>query len=221
MPKDEGEKPAQRRTIDSMTNHQAARQIDLTSCSPEQLAAGAQGGRAGCFEELLSRFGPRVLRYLQRRTGDAHEAEDLLQETFLRVFRALDSYDSSRSFAPWLFTIATRLAATNARKRPPEAPRDASARLDASDAGPLEALELAEQRRDLWSAAFDKLPPDQSAALWLRYAGQLSVAEVAETMGKSPGNVKVLLHRGRRQLTSLFAPAANGLRGADEVHYAM
>ena len=185
---------------------------DVVACSTDELAAGAAGGSSASFEALVDRLGPRLLRYLRRRVRDEHAAEDVLQETFLKAYRNLGRYDPSRSFATWIFTIATRLAASYLRSRRPAAGVDG---LDppATGVGPAEAASRREQNAGLWALASRVLGDGQFTALWLRYAEDMSLQEVADVMARSKGSVKVLLHRACRRLTDRVArrqtPAAD------------
>jgi len=180
----------------------------LDNRSAEELAAAASGGSSDCFDTLVERLGPRLLRYLRRKVGDVHTAEDLVQETFLKAYRNLGRYDPSRSFSAWLFTIAARLAISHARSRRPAA---ALGKYDPVDTGrfdPAETVARAEQHRGLWARASRVLGGDQYSALWLRYAEEMSVREIAGVMGKTRSGVKVLLHRARHSLMEVVAPAA-------------
>jgi RNA polymerase sigma-70 factor (ECF subfamily) len=168
--------------------------------SPEQLAAGAAAGSSACFAALVDRLGPRLLRYLHRRVGDLHTAEDLLQDTFLKAYRNLGRYDPSRSFTTWLFTIGTRLAISHFRSRRVAVPIDEIDPPDATSPGPAETVAGREERTDLWALASRVLPGPQMAALWLRYAEEMPVRDVAEAMGRTVTGVKVLLYRARRRL---------------------
>jgi len=186
----------------------------MTDSSPnnrsaeELAAAAASGGSSDCFDVLVDRLGPRLLRYLRGKVGDAHTAEDLVQETFLKAYRNLGRYDPSRSFSTWLFTIATRLAISHARSRRPAA---ALGEYDPADTGrsdPAETVARAEQHRSLWARASRVLGDDQYSAMWLRYAEEMSVRDIAGVMGKTRSGVKVLLHRARRRLMGVSATAA-------------
>lgn len=178
----------------------AAGQRERDERSVEELAAEAAAGSSACFEALVQRLGPRLLRYLRQRVCDDHAAEDLLQETFLKAYRGLGRYDPSRSFATWLFTIGTRLAASYWRSRRPTVPMEKVDPPDGGDCGPLEAAARAEQRQDLWALARRALPEGQFTALWLRYAEDMAVRQIAEVTGRSVGAVKVMLHRACRRL---------------------
>jgi len=167
----------------------------------EELASAAAAGDADCFEALVRQMGPRLLGYLRRSVGDAHLAEDLLQETFLRTYRNLGRFDPTRSFRAWVFAIAANLAASHGRRRPQPA---LMADLDPpgrQGPHPADALADHEAARGLWQDARRVLPEGQFTALWLRFAEQMSIAEVAAATRRSAGAVKVLLHRACRKLT--------------------
>lgn len=182
--------------------------------SPEDLARRAREGSAEAFEALVALTGPRLLRFLRARTCDEHVAEDLLQETFLKAYAALDRYDPSRSFRAWIYTIASRLAISHARS-----PRSARAvasrdRADVRQADPAESAQRREQHGRVWDCAARVLTGNQFDALWLRYGEDLDVADIARAMGKTRVHVKVLLHRAHRRLMDRLAggPAASPAR---------
>ena len=172
----------------------------LVESSAEELAAQAAAGSSASFDVLVERFGPRLLRYLRQKVRNTHTAEDLVQETLLKAYRNLERFDPSRRFSTWLFTIAMRQAASWGRSRRMPVVAQAYDRPDAGADDPLEAVSLREQHDDLWAQASRVLPDHQFGALWLRYAEDMSVQEIAGVMKKSTTNVKVLLHRARRKL---------------------
>jgi len=189
------------------------RELKNGGSTAEELAAAAAAGSSAAFEALVGRFGPRLLRYLRQRVRDVHAAEDLLQDTFLKAYRNLGRYDPSRSFVTWLFTIATRLAASHGRARRGEVPMENIDPPAPRGGGPLETLAMRERHANLWTRASRELPAGQFTALWLRYAEQMPVRRIATVMGRSSGSVKVLLHRARRRLMRPAVPAAAGGSG--------
>ncbi len=163
------------------------------------LAQQAASGCTASFERLVARHTPRLLRFLQRRTGSRHDAEDLAQETWARAFRYLHRFHAHRSFPAWLWTIAARLAVSRHRKQTlPLAVWSA----DVAAAGPDARMQLAdaEERAGLWALAERVLVPAQREALWLFYVEEMSVKEVAQVMSISTISAKVMLHRARRRL---------------------
>ena len=163
------------------------------------LAQQAAAGCAASFEQLVARYTPRLLRFLQRRTGSRHDAEDLTQETWARAYRYLSRFQADRSFAAWLWTIAARLDASRRRKKTLLL---VSWNADVAATAPAADARLADtQARDgLWALAARVLRPAQRKALWLFYIEEMSVREVAQVLNVSVVSVKVLLHRARRRL---------------------
>ena len=165
----------------------------------EELACRAQAGSSACFEELVRRLEGRLLRFLLRRTRTPQDAEDLLQETFLRGYQRLGSYNPAWKITTWLFTIASRLAISHGRKRRAVAlPRAACVPAVGDDA--LTRLARQEEKEALWATAQSTLSENQHTVLWLRYAEGMSVKEIARVMGKTRTHVKVLLYRARSAL---------------------
>ncbi|MBN1817785.1 MAG: RNA polymerase sigma factor [Sedimentisphaerales bacterium] len=166
--------------------------------SEADLVRAAQQGCSASFSELVERYGPRLLRFLRQRTGHLGDAEDLTQETFVRAYRNLQEYRNLASFSTWIFTIASRLAVTHLRRKSIRAAVPIG-EIPAQRPEPHTILEQREQSDRLWDLA-GQLPKNQQRALELHYAGQLSVRETAQVMGKSQTHVKVLLYRARTAL---------------------
>lgn len=164
-----------------------------------------------CFEELVVRHEAPLLGYLRGRTGNRHDAEDIAQESFVAAFRRLGRFDPARRFAPWLYTIASRLAVDHARARRPTTPLDA---LNEPAAAPAAGAGQGRDAEQLWDMARRVLTDDQYAAIRLRYMDAMSVRETAAIMGKSAIHVKVLLHRGRRALAARLGRGLDGPSGA-------
>jgi RNA polymerase sigma-70 factor (ECF subfamily) len=170
----------------------------LCALSPEDLALRAARGSVASYSELVKRFEVRLFNFLLRKVSRT-DAEDLAQETFVRAWERIGSYDRRWRFSTWLFTIASRLAVSHYRKRSAAAPRAEFA----PDQGPGEADRDVEADcrlgRRLWALAAS-LGADQHEALWLRYAEDLSIPEIAEVMRKSHVGVRVCLFRARQAL---------------------
>jgi RNA polymerase sigma-70 factor (ECF subfamily) len=166
--------------------------------SAEELATRAREGSRVSFDELVTRYRPRLVAFLARRLADPADAEDVAQETFLRAFDRLAQYDPSRPFATWLFTIGKNVAANHAIARSRRDARDRDSR--PADAAAGAAIEDAAGASDLWQRARAILSPDAYRMLWLRYAQGLTVREVAAELDRSSVAVKVMLFRARRRL---------------------
>jgi RNA polymerase sigma-70 factor (ECF subfamily) len=169
-----------------------------------RLMLAFQGGDERAFGALFERWGGRVLRFLERMVGEAGVAEDLVQETFLRVWRARERYQPEARFSTWLFTIAGN-AARNELRRPFRRAAHESVDDDAegaplalaADDPPSDELVDARRTGAGLEAALAELPERQREALWLRAVEGLSYAEVAEALATSEKSVKALIHRAR------------------------
>lgn len=175
----------------------------LDALSDEELAARTADGGGACFDVLVTRYGRRLYRYLRPKTGSDQETEDLIQETFRKAFQNIGRFDPSYRFSTWVFTIAGRLAVSFFRARRPHVePVETEAR----DPGPEERLIERQERDNIWAKA-RTLRPRQYEALWLRYAEDQSVREIARIMKTSSAHVRVLLHRGRMNLAKALRSA--------------
>jgi RNA polymerase sigma-70 factor (ECF subfamily) len=171
----------------------------------EGALAAAAAGAESAFARLWREHQPVLLRYLRVAAADA--AEDLASETWLEASRDLGGFSGgSDAFRAWLFTIARHQVLDHRRRgarRPKTAGPDVPDRSGGPD--PADAVEEAlSTERALRLIA--TLPPDQAEALVLRVVGGLDVAAVARIMGKRPGHVRVLTHRGLRALERLVTP---------------
>jgi RNA polymerase sigma-70 factor, ECF subfamily len=160
----------------------------------------AREGDDNAFTALVDTHAASLYRFLHRRIGNAADAEDLVQQTFVKAHRALPRFDPSKPIAPWLFTIARNLAATHYRSRRPVP----DVEIEYDSRTPLVDLQEVEAGRVLWEWAQHHLPDTQFAALWLRVEEDLDVATIAQRLQKSQSNVKVLLHRARKRLAATY-----------------
>jgi RNA polymerase sigma-70 factor (ECF subfamily) len=174
----------------------AVREPVLDEPSSDELAARAQRGDPLSFEELVARVRAPLLRFLGRHVAHPADADDAAQETLLRAYRSLDRYDPQRPFTTWLFAIGKNVAASqrdSARRRVAREEADAPVAEAPSPEARAEATAL-------WQTAQRVLGPEAYRAIWLRYAQELSVAEVARELGRSVVATKVMLFRARRKL---------------------
>ena len=175
-----------------------------TSSSDEELASRAQQGCAESFDQLMRRFQAPVLSFLRHR-GAGAEAEDLLQETFLRAYANLPQYRTQWRFATWLFTIARRVSITYHRRPPrPEGCEATLALAESSLPGPVEDAIVEDSRQYLWSRASQILSEEEATALWLHYGENLDTREIADVLGRSRVAVKTMLFRARKKLVPLL-----------------
>jgi len=168
-----------------------------------RLMLALRAGDAAAFDSLFGRWSGPLLRYAQRMVGDLATAEDLVQEVFLRVYRARERYAPEARFSTWLYRIATNLALNELRlprrRTPHRSAEDEEAVLAEPAAG---ADDVAHARRvgRAAAAALEELPETQRAALCLAAVEGLSYAEVAEALEVTESAVKALVHRARSAL---------------------
>jgi RNA polymerase sigma-70 factor (ECF subfamily) len=190
-----------------------------TNRSPgdEELALRASRGCAASFEELMRRYQAPVLHFLQHR-GRLSDAEDLLQETFVRAYANLDRYRPRWRFSTWLFTIARRISINHGRTVRPVSDDDAARQAASSAPGPVEAAAEAESRRYLWAIADRVLAEEERTALWLHYVEGMPAREIATVLDRSWVSVKTMMFRARKKLLPLvkhLAPEGTGPRTAE------
>ncbi|MCG2624488.1 RNA polymerase sigma factor SigE [Arthrobacter sp. I2-34] len=165
------------------------------------------------WEEVVTDHSAKVYRLAFRLTGNRHDAEDLTQEVFVRVFRALDNFKPG-TLDGWLHRITTNLFLDQARRRSrirfDGFSDDAEARIPGKEPGPERSFEFNNLDVDV-QAALEELPPDFRAAVVLCDLEGLSYDEVAEALGVKLGTVRSRIHRGRTMLREKLAhrdPAA-------------
>jgi RNA polymerase sigma-70 factor (ECF subfamily) len=170
-----------------------------SSFSDEELASHSRIDDMGAFDELVRRHWAGMNRFLLGYLP-AGLSEDVAQETFLRAHRKIGQYDEKRPFAPWLFTIGRRLAlnAIRSERRRREIPLEGSLKEDKPE-------DKRTSFSPLWQLAKDKLSPDAYGALRLHYAEDLTIEEVAHSLGKGKIATKVMLHRARTKLAGYAA----------------
>jgi len=167
-----------------------------------ELIADVRAGNRGAFAALVETYQAGVYNLCYRMLGDAREAEDAAQETFLRSYSQLHRYDPSRPFKTWLFAIASHHCVDRLRKR-----RLKWLSLDdellaegelwrSTTAGPEEVV-LDHERRDEVTALLARLAPHDRSVIVLRYWSGLSYAEIADVLGATVSSVKSRLHRAR------------------------
>jgi RNA polymerase sigma-70 factor (ECF subfamily) len=169
--------------------------------SAPRLVAVRSGGGIPTFEDVYRDHVQTVARWVTRLAGPGADPEDLTQEVFLVVDRRLQQFRGDSAVATWLFRIAANVAANDRRKRA-RRPWWSPARLvveravPAAGETPLDRLERHE-RQALFYAALDRMREEYRRVLVLFELEQLPVCEIAGMLGRTEGNVRVLLHRAR------------------------
>lgn len=182
---------------------------DVTGNEDADLVRRCLSGDQRACRDLVRRYERPVYSVLMRVVRRSEDAEDLVQETFVKVFKALDRYDPERPFAAWIFTIASRLAIDHFRRRrvqtvslnvtDPGSGEDRT--MDVEDPGlkPDEITSNAEEELQT-SALIDSLPEHYRIVVLLRHQQDLSYDEIAEALHLPLGTVKARIHRARALL---------------------
>jgi RNA polymerase sigma-70 factor, ECF subfamily len=183
------------------------------------LVRRARDGDREAFEELVRRTSRLVFARLYLDAGDAHRAEDLLQETYLLAFRSLHRLADPAGFRPWLLTIA-HSALVDAARRDARRKRAAPPRTDTPLAAipgtgpqPDEAAQREEARQRVL-AVLRSLPEDYRLPLTLRYIAGADAETIGTQLGLTNGALRGLLHRGLKMLRDRLPPDLGaGLEG--------
>jgi RNA polymerase sigma-70 factor, ECF subfamily len=173
------------------------------------LIAAAKAGDARAFEELVSRYERKIFRLAQNITRNTEDAEDAMQEAFLKSYAHLQEFQGDSRFYTWLVRIAVNEALMRLRKRRPnlvsldepvETEDDLMAR-EVQDWGPSPEKQYAQtELRNILSEAAEKLDPALAVVFFLRDLEELSTVETAEALGISISAVKSRLLRARLKL---------------------
>jgi RNA polymerase sigma-70 factor (ECF subfamily) len=188
-----------------------------------RLMLSVRDDNAAAFDELMLRYQNRLITVLEHLTGRRHQAEDLAQEVFLRVYRARKRYVPGAKFSTWLFTIANHVAsnALRSQSRRPEVNLDARAS-GPMGANPLDQMALAASgflptrqmdKAELYEvvrSALANLNERQRMAVLLNKFEDMSYADIATTMEMSQEAVKSLLTRARVNLREVLEPYLEG-----------
>jgi RNA polymerase sigma factor (sigma-70 family) len=173
--------------------------------------------QAPSWDEVVTQHSARVYRLAYRLTGNRHDAEDLTQEVFVRVFRSLSSYTPG-TFEGWLHRITTNLFLDQARRKSKirfdALAEDSDSRMPGRVPSPDSQIDDRLFDDDVEAALAD-LPPDFRAAVVLCDIEGLSYEEIAEILGAKLGTVRSRIHRGRAMLRTALshrAPASGRVR---------
>lgn len=172
-----------------------------TSKAAPPETAEAATWTAPAWEDIVRDHGDRVYRLAYRLAGNQHDAEDITQETFIRVFRSLSSYQPG-SFEGWIHRITTNVFLDMVRRRQRirmEALPEETDRIAGREPSPEQAFDAANLDPDL-QAALDELLPEFRAAVVLCDVEGLSYEEIGQTLGVKLGTVRSRIHRGRQAL---------------------
>jgi RNA polymerase sigma-70 factor, ECF subfamily len=191
--------------------------VNYAELTDQDVVAEARQGRESAFRELIGRYERPVFSVIYRMVRDREQAEDLAQETFIKVFNALDRYNPKYKFSSWIFKIAHNTTVDLLRKKEPETlSLDGSPHArteEQAEASSLTAVSRDEDPEQYTSSkelggeietALAELRPEYREALILWHIEGRPYDEIAEIMDLPLGTVKTYIHRGRNELRGLL-----------------
>jgi RNA polymerase sigma-70 factor (ECF subfamily) len=158
------------------------------------------------FTILYNHYFPKIYGYLFKRTGVKEITEDLVSETFLKIFTKLGEYeDRGFSFGAWVYRIATNKLVDYYRRtgRNKEMAVSAAENFENPDFSPLKEAERIQEKRKI-NAVLKKLPPRYQEIINLKYFAELETVEIARALKISPGNAGVLIHRALKSFAKEY-----------------
>ncbi|MCZ8523402.1 MULTISPECIES: RNA polymerase sigma factor SigW [Paenibacillus] len=174
-----------------------------------RLAKLARGGDRAAFAELVELYKDKIYHLAYRMLRSSHEAEEIVQETFLRVYMNLDRYDETQKFSTWIYRIGTNLCIDRLRKRKVNYSLDAEmgdgegsdwySTLASQDPSPDSQVLLSETQMQI-RESIETLPEKYKAIVILRYLQDLSLQEISDVLSMPVTTIKTRLHRGREFL---------------------
>ncbi len=190
---------------------------ELAELTDSQIAQRFLDGDARAFGELVGRYDKRLINFVYRTVGDRERAQDLVQETFVRVYRHLHRFDQTKKFSTWIYTIAGNLAKNELRNRSrnPMVLFQTIKKNWEADHRPLEwedpkyrPDDLFRKRhlREMVKGAVEQLPEHHRIVFVLRELEGKSYEEIAEITGCNLGTVKSRLNRARNNFARIIGP---------------
>ena len=199
------------------TGKAKAHRLQLGEATDSEVVQASLDGDSTAFGELVRRYDQRLLNFVYRTIGDRERGEDLVQETFVRVYRHLHRFDQSKKFSTWIYTIASNLAKNELRNRsrnPLVLFQTLKKNWDA-DHRPLEWEDTQYKPDDLFrkrhlraqvEKAVSQLPEHHRVVFVLREMEGKTYEEIADITNCNLGTVKSRLNRARNNFASIIAP---------------
>jgi RNA polymerase sigma-70 factor (ECF subfamily) len=163
------------------------------SASDEALMLCVQAGELSALQKLMGRYEKGLYNFLARYTGDRHLAEDLFQDTFLRIVEKRATFDPGRGFRAWLFSIGANLARDACRRRKVRS-RDMPDELRPSEPERPDAVAERHEELEIMRITLEKLPEDARTMVLLHFHEGLRYRDVADILGVPVGTVKSRVH---------------------------
>jgi len=185
----------------------------VKGATDEELMSAFQQGDATAFNVIVGRYKDRLINFVFRYVGNYDDADDIVQETFVRVYRNRDLFQPVAKFSTWMYTIATNLAKTELRRRryrmlvPLSRKDEYDAEKDVEIADgryPADGAAERSLQQDFIQRALDAIPAKYREVVVLCDIQELSYEEICGVTGLNAGTVKSRLNRGRAQLQKLL-----------------
>lgn len=188
--------------------------------SDAEAIAQIRAGNADAFRVLVERHSRSVFRLAFRMTGNQQDAEDLVQETFLRAFRQIRRFDGRAGFGTWLYRIAANcsLDLIRARKRrqeqqtPVDEEGQEAAAAAVSELPTPDRLAFSGELQQLLRPALDRLSATERTAFVLRHYEGMCIEEISQALGVQPGAAKHSVFRAVQKLRQALEPAVSAGR---------
>lgn len=177
---------------------------DYIVADDRQLARLVLGGDTAAFEYLFDRYRDAIHRLFLQRTGNTEDADDLLQETFIKVYIHIHRYSPEFTFGQWVYTIARNTFIDFVRRRQEDLPFDEKFSAPVSSAPTPEERFINLQQRAQIDHYLGRLAPRYRQLIVMRFFDEYSYEEIAEKLALPLGTVKTQIHRAREQMCRLI-----------------
>ena len=178
---------------------------DYIVADDRQLVERALGGDDTAFEYLFDRYRDAIRRLFVQRLGGVNDADDLLQETFIKVYINLHRYRAEFTFGQWVYTIARNTFIDYMRRRQDDLPIDERFAAPASNAPTPEERFITLQQRHQIEHYLERLAPRYRQLIVMRFFDEYSYEEIAAKLGLPFGTVKTQIHRARERMCRMIA----------------
>ena len=185
----------------------------MDKLSDEILVAQFQTGRQDAFDVLMARYKQRIYAYLLRSVKNYEDAEELTIEVFIKIYRALGTWQPRAKFTTWIYKIAHNLSVDHYRSKSRRATTyldDENLAIDEPASTDMrsnpEHVVLEQDRHRIIHEAIGQLSPNQRSVFVMSRYNCLQIREIAEIMGMAEGTVKIHLHRAVKKLKVILQP---------------
>lgn len=186
-----------------VTNRQVLRHISVTTYDDTYYVSRVRGGDTDAFAHLVRKYQRMVFTTAAKITGSQHDAEDISQEVFIKVFGSLGKFNGGSEFSTWLYRIAYNTTVSEVRRRRRDFIRidETLPETEIEDGANAPDAIANHTRTDILESVLKTLAPEDAQLIMMRYYAKFTVAEVSAISGLSVPNVKVRLHRIRNYIS--------------------